>query len=103
MNLDFNMTEGNQYRDYVHVDDIVKVLIKSVDSNIKNDVFNICSGTGIRLRDIAEYMKTKLKSKSNINFGAIPYRKNEIFHMVGDNTKAKLHFDFKPDLKLTDF
>ena len=97
---DFDMTEGEQLRDFIHINDVVEALILSLNENINNEVFNICTGTGRSIRDIAIQLKKDLKSNININFGALPYRENEIWEMVGDNTKAKKILGFNPTTEL---
>lgn len=86
---DFDMTEGEQLRDFLYIDDVIKALLLVKDKKSNQQVFNVCSGRGQSIKDIALTLKSVLKSKSKINFGALPYRDNEVWNMVGDNTKIK--------------
>ena len=100
-NEDFDMTKGEQKRDFVFIDDIIDALIvTATDKNANNQIFNVCSGETISLRELALYIKRLILSKSSINFGAIPYRENETWNMVGSNAKIKetLSFENKIDL-----
>ena len=98
----FEMTAGEQKRDFLFIDDITQAMILSA-TNIKayNETFNVCSGNSSTLKQLATEIKNELKSNCEIRFGSIPYRKKEIWNMVGDNTKIKntLGFKVKYDLK----
>lgn len=88
-NEDFSMTLGEQVRDYLYLSDVIEALLLAGITEHTNQVYNVCSGDGISIRQLAEKAKTKMKSKSKIQFGAIPYRNNEVWNMVGDNAKIK--------------
>ena len=98
---DFDMTKGEQKRDFIFIDDVIETLIiSSKNKNANNQIFNVCSGASNSLRELALEIQKLIPSDSSINFIAIPYRKNEIWDMIGDNTKIKetLFFDNKIDL-----
>ena len=44
-NETFKMTKGEQTRDYLHIDDVIRaMLFTAVNKNAKNEIFNVCSG-----------------------------------------------------------
>lgn len=88
-NEDFSMTLGEQVRDYLYLSDVIDALLLAGITEHTNQVYNVCSGKGISIRELAEKAKTKMKSTSNIKFGALPYRNNEVWNMVGDNSKIQ--------------
>ena len=91
-NEDFSMTLGEQIRDYLYLSDVIEALVLAGITEKTNEVYNVCSGQGISIRELAEKAKMKMASKSNIQFGALPYRNNEVWNMVGDNSKIKKDF-----------
>ncbi|MBK8806973.1 MAG: NAD-dependent epimerase/dehydratase family protein [Bacteroidales bacterium] len=94
-NLPFSMTKGEQARDFLHVDDVLEaLLISALHPQADNEVFNVCSGKSLTLSDFVLECKTALHSTSTINFGAIPYRDNEVWNMVGNNTKITSQLGF---------
>ena len=99
-NETFNMTKGEQKRDFLYVDDVIKAMVLSARHGGKNDVFNVCSGKGVSLKELALEIKNTLGSTSEINFGALPYRENEVWNMTGDNTKIQREFGFVPEYDL---
>lgn len=89
LNKDFDMTHGEQIRDFLHIDDVIKAMLVVNESSENRQIFNVCSGQGISLQEMAEKAKEIMQSKSTINYGAIPYRMNEVWEMVGDNSRIK--------------
>lgn len=99
---DFSMTKGEQIRDYVHIKDVIRSIIFAIE--MKNDhqshVINICSGEGISMSDLADKINNASGKRIKINKGSLPYRKNEIWKMVGSNHKAKEVLGFVPEVSL---
>lgn len=88
-NKDFSMTLGEQVRDYLYLNDVIEALLLAGMTDKTNEVYNVCSGQGVSIRELAEKAKTIMGSNSKIHYGAIPYRDNEVWNMVGDNSKIK--------------
>ena len=92
----FKMTDGAQKRDFLLVDDVVQAMILSAQSkNEQNEILNVCSGNAVSLKQLATEINTALQGGCEIKFGALPYRENEVWNMVGDNTKIKDTLGFK--------
>jgi len=94
-NEDFEMTKGEQLRDFIHIDDTVSAMLLCTSPKAFKEVFNVCSGQAKSIQDVALDLKEKMKSKSDILFGALPYRVNEVWDMVGDNSKICNLLKFK--------
>lgn len=85
---EFKMTGGEQARDFLHVKDVIQAIVLAVNSEKANQqIFNVCSGNSIALKNLVLDFKDLLNSSTDIDFGAIPYRANEIWDMSGDNSK----------------
>lgn len=86
----FEMTGGEQIRDFLHIDELLVAII-AISRSGKSDgeVINICSGKGIMLKDLAFEISRLLKKEHLLNIGALPYRNNEIWEMIGDNEKLR--------------
>ena len=48
-------SDGKQQRDYIHVDDVVRLVDICLDKK-PNDTFNVCTGTLISVNQIVEYV-----------------------------------------------
>lgn len=79
------MSEGNQEIDLLYINDVVSAfkIAMELDGNSTNffNVYNISSSNIMSLKNIIAYFEFAYKSKSNIHFGAKPYRENEIMHL----------------------
>jgi nucleoside-diphosphate-sugar epimerase len=85
-----DLTGGQQIRDFLHVDDVVAALLLSAESDalVPGCSYNICSGKGISIREMAESVAELMnKPKSLLRFGARPYRPDETMWIVGDNKR----------------
>ena len=95
-NKPFNMTSGEQTRDFVYVTDIVKALIlASRNRDAHGQIINIGSGVPIRLADIAEKIERMLHKKGLVHLGGKAYRKNEIMEYCIDPEKAEVILGWK--------
>lgn len=93
---DFEMTEGAQQRDFLYISDVVQALLLAQDTEADQQVFNVCSGIGTPIKDIALAVKALLNSKTQIRFGALPYRGNEVWNMTGDPSKIAEVLGWRP-------
>ena len=97
----FKMTKGEQVRDFLLVDDIIQAMILSAkNEKAKNEIFNVCSGKGVTLKDLVIEFNKQMKKENAIEFGALPYRENEVWNMVGSNAKIRKLLGFKPKYAL---
>jgi len=96
-NVPFKMTKGEQKRDFVHIDDVISaiMLVAEDTERAKNEIFNVCSGKSITIKELALQCREIIKSDCTIEFGALNYRENEIWDMTGDNSKIINKLGFK--------
>ncbi len=88
--------------DFTHIDDTVEgidLAIRSFDV-VKNDIFNIASGQGSTLIEIAQLIKELLKSNSTIT--TFETRVGEVIHYVADITKARQKLGFDPKITINE-
>jgi len=89
-----DLTEGLQKRDFIHINDVTEaflVLIKNIKSLKKNFYhFEVGSNELISIRDFVNLVK-KLCNNTNtkLNFGALPYRENEVVSANVDTSFLK--------------
>ncbi|OGZ88396.1 MAG: hypothetical protein A2463_00565 [Candidatus Staskawiczbacteria bacterium RIFOXYC2_FULL_32_10] len=86
----------NKLLDFTYIDDCVDGIIKSIEKfdKVKNNTFNIASGKGQKLIDVAKIIKKELKSKSKILLRA--NRTGEVVKYVANISKAKKMLEYKP-------
>ncbi len=98
---------GKQIRSYTFVSDSAEATIKlSLLNNVKNLVFNVGNGIDpINLKDLAQKIIKKSKSKSKImfltNFRKSDRKKSrEIFFRYCDTSKLKKYIKWKPKIRI---
>lgn len=90
-NQEILTTYGEQKRDFIYIDDFIQIIKELLEkSNLaEGKVINVGSGISISLKEIILNLKEKLNSKSEIKFGAIPYRENEMMDFCLDIYKLE--------------
>ena len=77
--LRVSMSPGEQKMDFIHVDDVLNLCLKTLDIDPNSMIEDVFVGTGIgySLKEVADFISFRLKKNVNVNFGGIPYRSNE--------------------------
>lgn len=98
---DFPMTGGEQVRDLIYVEDVVEGMARAATTpGVEGQVFNLCSGEGVSLAELARRVVALMGHPIRVSLGALPYRRGEIWHMVGDNARAQETLDWQPTVSL---
>lgn len=94
-----DLTYGDQKRDFIYIQDVVsayKVILDfCLNNKIKYRDFEIGTGISTSVKEFASTVKQKAKSNTMINFGVIPYREDEIFISVAENSSL-LNLGWQP-------
>ena len=102
-NKSFEMTWGEQTRDFVYIQDLVEALLLAAENpDARGQIINIGSGVPVNLADITEKIQTLIGRKGLVNSGAKPYRKNEIMEYCVDPKKAENILGWKTKTSLED-
>ena len=100
-NKTINVTKCEQYFDYLYVDDISDLLIHLGESNGAG-IANLGSGKATQLKTIIETTRSLLKSKSIINYGALPYRSDQGMFHEADISKLSKITGWRPKIGIED-
>lgn len=83
---DFNLTAGEQIRDFIDVVDVAQIFLNGLESWDTTygplQFRNIGTGTPQSIREFATHWWKKWGATGVLNFGALPYRENEIMRFV---------------------
>ncbi len=96
-NKKFDCSEGKQYRDFIYIDDVVNVIMKSLKSNIVGEIFNIGTGKPKKIKDIIKKIN-KLINRGVPSYGKIKMRKDEIMKLYPNINKAKTKLNWNPKI-----
>ena len=84
--LKFDMSEGEQLRDYLPVEKVAKYLIDLALLKKDIGVVNVCSGVPISVRNLVENWLDENNWGIELNLGFYPYPNYEPMNFWGDNT-----------------
>jgi nucleoside-diphosphate-sugar epimerase len=83
----FNMSGGEQLRDYLKVNQVAEFIVKISLQNLITGSINCCSGKPISVSKLVENRILEKKSSIKLNKGFYPYPDFEPFAFWGDSTK----------------
>jgi len=78
---ELDLTEGEQKRDFIYIDDVVSAYIALLE-NVKRQVenfqeYDVGSGKAVSIREFVEAVHKITQSRTQLKFGALEYRENE--------------------------
>ena len=82
-----SLTKGEQKRDFIYINDVVSaylLLLKKVVNEKKWLEIGLGSGQPVMIKEFVEAVHEITHSHSKLNFGALPYRQNEIMESAAD-------------------
>jgi len=95
-NKKFDCSDGKQFRDFVHVEDVVNAILISIrNSKVKGQIINIGSGKPKKIKNIINFLVNRLNG-GNPCYGKIKFRKDEILKIYPDINKSKKILGWKP-------
>lgn len=86
------LTAGEQRRDFIYIDDVVSaydVLAKQMNQLADSDQVDVGSGDSPPVRSFVEQVHALTGSRTELQFGAIPYRANEAMLCQADTRRLK--------------
>jgi CDP-paratose synthetase len=96
-----DLTPGEQRRDFIYIDDIVEafcLIVKNLGSLPLYSEFEIGSDEILPIKEVVLTIHKLTKSGSVLNFGALPYRENELMQSECNNLKIR-QLGWKPTVK----
>lgn len=87
-------------RDFLDVRDVVDVYHTLLTEGEVGKVYNVCSGKGVKLKEIIEIISNELKIKPKINVDENRIRPTDNLVIIGDNTLLKNQFNWTPKYTL---
>ena len=90
-------------RDFIYISDAIDGMLKALDNQETfNQTFNLASGNGVNIGDLAEKIVALIDKEVEIVFDAtrILLKSQSIQHLVGDISKAEKHLNWQPEISL---
>jgi len=97
----FPCSSGNQYRDFLYVNDFVNFLKKVLQNEkiCKGHIFNLGVGKSYKIKKIISFIQKKI-GKGNPKFGLIKLREEESQNVFPNIKKAKKILNWEPTTSL---
>lgn len=89
----FNMSGGEQVRDYLPVEKVAEYLVKIALQEDVTGVINCCSSRPVTIKQFVENYLHRIHKNISLNYGYYPYPDYEPMRFWGDNRKLKTILD----------
>lgn len=83
-------------RDFLHVEDVVTAYISLVARGVPGEVYNVCSGAGVRVGDLASEVLAQAGVRAPLRVEPALQRAVDVPVLVGDPTKLKAATGWHP-------
>jgi nucleoside-diphosphate-sugar epimerase len=96
-----DLSPGEQVLDFIHISDIVRYysfVVDNCDTYPKNSEFQLGTGVGTSIQELAGMVEEKTQMRANINWGGRPYRESDIMYAVAINTGYNIEWKSKISL-----
>lgn len=90
--------DGEQIRDFVHVNDVVNALIRGALSAVQNDVFNVGSGNPTSINELFSILKEIYGYDKDANY--LEKRKGDIQKSLSSISKIRNQLGYEPSIDL---
>ena len=80
---------GDVIRDYSHVADVVNAYLVLLERGTTGEVYNVCGGNGMRVREIAERVLKRAGVSAEISSDTALLRPIDVPILIGNNSKLR--------------
>jgi len=87
-------------RDFTDVRDVVRAYTLLMEKGRRGEVYNICSGSAVPLREILDLLISFSSQKIEVQVDSKKLRKADIPLLLGDNKKIKEETSWMPEISL---
>jgi nucleoside-diphosphate-sugar epimerase len=100
---DFEMTGGEQTRDFTYVEDVIEGYIRaSLSEKAIGQIINLGTGEERPIKDVVLKVLELMGDPVKPLLGALPYRPGEIWRLYADSSKARELLGWQPQMSLED-
>jgi len=100
LNEPATLTLGTQLWDYLYVDDAASAIMAVGESAVGLGPVNLGSGSAVPIREIVQKLHDISGSRSDLLFGHVPFRDDQVMHLQADTSKLRLATGWEPRITL---
>ncbi|MEI7689443.1 MAG: NAD(P)-dependent oxidoreductase [Candidatus Saccharibacteria bacterium] len=97
-NKEIDLTVGTHDWNFLYIDDAVDGMVKLITGKCPEGAYNLSGDETKILRDFVESMYRETKSKSILNFGAVPYPESGPVGIKPNNSRLKRETGWMPKI-----
>ena len=90
--------DGEVVRDFIYIEDLVELIIKTFDSEIKNEILNAGTGVGTSINNFLDLVRKLTKKSIKVKY--FKKRNFDVSYNVLDVKKAEKMLNWKPNKNL---
>lgn len=92
--------DGEQTRDFIHVDDVVDANVRAAETRGAQGPFNLGCGSRITINQLVQLVADRVPKPTEIKYG--PRRQGDVLHSLADASAASREFGFTPRVSIED-
>ena len=92
--------DGQQSRDFTHVDDIVEANWLALEKGSPGAVYNIGGGSRVTLNEVIEMIKAMVGQELKVDYEGV--QKGDVRHTSADMSKAEGELGYRPKVSIQD-
>ena len=92
--------DGQQSRDFTHVDDIVEANWLALEKGSPGKVYNIGGGSRVTLNEVIEMIKAMVGRELKVHYEGV--QKGDVRHTFADMSKARGKLGYQPKVSIQD-
>jgi nucleoside-diphosphate-sugar epimerase len=96
-----DLTACEQRWDYLYISDAARAIVAIADGRHQG-VFNVAGGNALPLREYIDAIARELMSPLVPNFGAIPYRPDQVMYLEGDVSRLTKATGWRPKVSVVE-
>jgi len=90
--------DGQQSRDFTHVDDIVEANWLALEKGLPGEVFNIGGGSCVTLNEVIQMIKAVVGQELEVHYKSV--QKGDVRHTFADMSKARGKLGYQPKVSI---
>jgi len=95
----FEMTPGEQWRDFVYVTDVIDALLAAlIAPNVCGQTYDIGTGRGLQVKTAVQRIFEIMESRGQYVLGAIAYRPHEEMKLIADPAAAHCDLNWRAQI-----
>jgi nucleoside-diphosphate-sugar epimerase len=96
----FDMTPGEQWRDFIYITDVIEALLTTLSApSICSKTYDIGTGVGLQVKTVVQRIFEQLGSRGQYVLGALDYRPNEEMELVASPAAAQIDLKWRAQVQ----